>query len=339
MDAPVQIRSAVVRTLQRGLPFSQDGLPKGIYRADLIDPASNPQDDVYVLEDQNAAAFMELSYEEGFPALPDGRPFWFKMEFEPSDAFNAFQQYVDLGNHSPRSMTELLFNPEMISLANSRNQTEQEFQSQLLEWYHTYYWKLRTRAHDLYKEAAYRHIRVRRATNLEENHFQTAQRLYKKVMDVFEGEGSAEKFWDALTPKEALDFFKTVVQLQRISVGLPAAGPSGQAASKEGDPITNFEMQFRQIAKRNTATDGAVIDVNGNLLTPLDGLMKDALDDPESSQLLQEIIIRQSSRVQGKSPDSTRPALTDPAVKTDHEMAEQEAEVVSKMFGLGKSTK
>jgi hypothetical protein len=54
--------------------------------------------------DQGAlhAAQLVLNWDEGFPTLPDGRPMWHRMDFEPMDAYYAFEAYLHLGKSGAR---------------------------------------------------------------------------------------------------------------------------------------------------------------------------------------------------------------------------------------------
>src|SRR6185437_1996462 len=117
----------VLREAARRLGTNSLGLPDGFYRPDLLPTdrevlernrqrakrrqGTTPQSptqtasasinynpaDYEVDDDVLEMAYTPLEYDQGFPQLPDGRPFWEQMEFEPDDAFTAFQAYVAQG--------------------------------------------------------------------------------------------------------------------------------------------------------------------------------------------------------------------------------------------------
>src|SRR3972149_2029577 len=81
-----------VLLLQRAipaLPVTAEGLPIGFYRVDLL-PEQSPGD---AKEEAQALrnAYTDLNFDHGYPTLSDGRPFWYKLDYEPGFAFGAFQ--------------------------------------------------------------------------------------------------------------------------------------------------------------------------------------------------------------------------------------------------------
>src|SRR5690606_8394367 len=61
------------------------------------------------LREDLKAAFIPLNYDEGFPTLPDGQPFWDRFEFEPMQYHTAFQAYLQMPivNRGVRSLSDL----------------------------------------------------------------------------------------------------------------------------------------------------------------------------------------------------------------------------------------
>jgi hypothetical protein len=55
-------------------------------------------------ERQLRLAFVPLHYDEGYPVLPNGKPFWQQFEFEPRDAFTGFQCYLKQGATGSRQL-------------------------------------------------------------------------------------------------------------------------------------------------------------------------------------------------------------------------------------------
>jgi len=119
---------------------------------------------------------------------------------------------------------------------------------------------------------------------LEDDHYIKAQRLFDKAMMYME----TQEFLDQLTPKAAIDLMKTVVQIQRMSVGL---SPTGGKASKDDSesPATSLEVTMRNVRppSESGGSSGTVgSDADGN---PINGAI---LEDPETTHLVQELFIK-----------------------------------------------
>ena len=129
MGAPDQVATAPASTsgfplpyrailLQRAfghIPVTAEGLPVGYYRVDLLPTTyEKPEVEAHSLR----SAYVDLSFEHGYPTLGDGRPFWHKLEFEPGFAYGAFQIYLDSLNEGPRELTQLAQNEELIRIAS-----------------------------------------------------------------------------------------------------------------------------------------------------------------------------------------------------------------------------
>ncbi len=285
-------RAMTISAAARFIPHTTEGLPAGFYRADLI--ADDLTASAARLPSATEAAFVPLNYQEGFPALPDGRPFWNKLDYEPPAAFAAFELYVGLASDGPRYVAALLQSPELQRLYG------ESLSLQLLQEMHTlYYWKERARAADLYQEATNRHIRMRRAQNMQDYHFTQSDTLLRKVMDQL---NTAETF-DAMKhdPQVLLSAMEKLVKIQRVSVGLPSAAPL-PAASQE-TPFS-FEMVMRQMIQQEasqsraegTNSSSTTIDQEGRVVSSTDNLLRGALHSPDTSKLMQELIIKMSTR-------------------------------------------
>lgn len=221
-------------------------------------------------------AFVPLTYSEGFPTLPDGLPFWDQLDFEPSDVYLAFRGYLDRGRMGARQLSSLEGAPDIPeSVATLKT---------LQESFHLYYWKFRARAYDMFELAALRRARERRALLLEDDHYFVAQRLMKVVKLYLMG----DEFRDLLTPKVALDALKTVVQLQRISSGLPAHGPAEPDTKEPPAPAASFEVILRNLV--DPRDEKPIIDGDTGKV-----IMERALQDPETASLAQELVIRLNS--------------------------------------------
>lgn len=262
------------------LPRTPGGHLAAMLRMDLLPPEEITEASI-VPQD----AYTMINHDEGFPALPDGRPLWFKLDCEPEDLFAAFGVYVDLIDSGPRHIAQLLESTELKSLMNGSLTMDT-----LRNAYYMYYWKDRALAHDMFQDAAYRHIRVRRALSTEDKSHVLASKMLAKLETIFE----KSNFWDIIEndPAVALQYLEKLTRIQRISAGLPAAAPGGEV-SEEG---SSFEMIMRRVQENNSpvaeAGSNVLIDESGRLVSDNKGFMQGALHDPKTSKMMQEVIIR-----------------------------------------------
>lgn len=242
-------------------------------------------------------AFMPLQFDEGFPAFDNGRPFWGRLEFEPADAYEAFQKYLQMSlgrastlegsgedeeydGKSASGMRDISALASDICPQDSKLlQLIQRFQ----EYYHLYYWGMRSHAYDLCRVAQHRTMQEARAIESQDEHYVVSRRLRHRLMQYMDDD---EDFWDMMTPKTGLDMFKTLTQLERVSAGLPAAGPGGPGGrnsniEEHGKP---FEVTLRTVAQTNRRITNVSESDEDNVLNR-------ALEDPESTEILQKLII------------------------------------------------
>jgi hypothetical protein len=167
-----------------------------------------------------------------------------------------------------------------------------------------YYWKDRARAYDTFQEAAYRHIRTRRALATEDHAYLKSSAYLEKVEGVFEN----PEFWKQLEydPKVALDFFKELLKIKRISAGMPAAAPMGEEGSS-----STFEMIMRKVQEETRSglalnggagdedggEGGLTLDSSGRVINrPGAEFMRAVLESPDSAKSMQEVIIRMTQQ-------------------------------------------
>lgn len=270
------------------------------------------------------ASYVELVFDHGYPAMPNGMPFWHKMEFETGFAFAAFQMFLEIGDDGPRQLFELANNRELLQVAKSQAQrdlTTTELGFQLQEYFIVHYWHSRAKAYDLYKEAALRHQRLRKADKMEEKHFKIAGIILEKLEAYF----GTEEFMNEMTPKTAMDALAKLVAIQRVSVGLPASGPlSVQQQPQE----TSFEMIMRSIAQKQGAASEGIGAGFGAGTSHTKQMIDQILTDPDSAKSIQEVIIKISTAHAGveatpekRFPGKIRPAeVIDDATVIDNEL-------------------
>lgn len=261
----------------------------GMFRPDLLLATATPQDYAHVSAFPEEA-FVEFSYEEGFPALAEGRPIWMRLPWESENAFAAFDVYLNSVEEGPRQVADLLYNGELLQIMGEELTLEN-----LRNSYYLYYWKDRVRAYDLYKEASYRHIRMRRALHTEDHAYVQATAMLSKLNGTFE----KQEFWDQLgnDPKVALDFFDKLIKIRRVAAGLPAAAP------EEDQRTSSFELVMRKVQEEVRAGEqqgslesGVTVDASGRVLADGKDFLRDALQDPRTAKMTQELIIKMTQQ-------------------------------------------
>lgn len=284
-------RTQLIQRAARNLPVTAEGLPVGYYRTDLLPqrPPQSAQEEIDALR----SAYVDLNFIHGYPTLPDGRPFWHKLDFEAAFAYGAFQVFLDTIDDGPRAVDALAQNQELLQIARqiyAPGQSQNEFgpaelNKILQEVAITNYWRPRSKAYDLYKDAAHRHVRLRRQIRVEDEHFVLAQNLLAqlkaKVLD-------SPDFFEKLEPKVALDMLNKLVGIMRVSAGLPSTGPLSQ---KETPEETTFEMILRRLG-RETSLSGALDGGHGGLGMGPDSPLSRVLDDPHTTGMLQEVVLK-----------------------------------------------
>ncbi len=242
-----------------------------------------------------SSAFVPLQYDEGFPAFENGISFWERLSYEPVEAFQVFQRYTFMAQGTPTKEDE----DEYTGTAARGNRSISDLVMQLYptaddtkllmmvdkfkEYYHLYYWGLRVKAYDLFRVTQYRQSQEVRALETQDDHYIQSRAMRHRLVQYM---GSDEEFWDLMTPKVAIDMHKHLTQLERISAGVPAAGPTAHESENRGQ---TFEMAFRTFAQdQNNAAlteEGDTVSEDGEVLTR-------ALQDPAATKVLQELIIR-----------------------------------------------
>jgi hypothetical protein len=311
-DISKMSRLSTFRDISRSLPMNEYGLPKFFYRADLIPEdlfLRPPEEQISLLE----AATIDINYLEGFPAYDSQAAIWSQMEFEPDDAYEAFKQYLAQGQHQGiRRLESLLQNNEYLQHVPHHYRSL----TKLTELHTYYYWAPRTKAADLFEQAASSKLRERRILSIQDRHYLESERLLKTLKDKYFDRidpETGEYIWiEEMTPKVALEFLDKLVKIQRISLGLPAHGLS----NPEDDGIqrhASVEVTLKQIARRATDPEAA------NALNGTSGFDM-LLADPETAMLAQQLIVRIGSG--SSSPDSTSRSINSTSRSTNKDSNE-----------------
>ena len=336
-------RAGLLQRATPRIPLTAEGLLVGFYRVDLLPFARAQSQSQAEAQAEEASAlrnaYVDLSYEYGYPTLASGSPFWYKLDFEPSFAFASFQAYLELINEGPREISKLASNPELLhvggalALANGTSAststsatatatatatgsepsfTSAHLQRQLYEYSILYCWRQRAKAYDLYKEAAYRHMRLKRQINIEDSHYQLACNLLATLK---ERVLNTPAFWEVLStsPKASIDFLSKLVAIQRVSVGLPASGP---LPTKETPEDMTFEMIMRSLGTKQAQGDSAGAGGGGYGGAASSGrsALQTVLEDPDTARQLQEVIIRVTrSQTQARSDQASADTSPSPS--------------------------
>ncbi len=230
-----------------------------------------------------AAAYEEIQYDEGFPALLDGAPLWSQLPYEPTDAYTCFQAYLQMPDvcEGVRLMIDL---PELMvrnELLDVNGHTFRDYTPKFRIFHQIYNWQARAKAYDLFKVAAHRKQMELRSITMAESHYTKSSGLMTKLLDYMEG----EDFWDMITPKVGIDMFKTLQASQRVAVGLPSTGPLTAAQTNGHAGMQPFEVILRSLAQEENNQEALTDDGSAQL-------QKKLTSDPKTLKLAQELVVR-----------------------------------------------
>jgi hypothetical protein len=267
MYSLIHDRRTLLDQLVKTIPLNPYGLPEFIYRPDLLDPARfdhfPTNEEARALQEVLGSAIINLTYQEGFPALPSGLPFWANLEWEDHDGYKTFTEYLE--QPGVRSLHALQGLPL----------------DQGLDWFTLNYWSWRAKSFDLYQAAHEQRMRIRRILHTEGAHYELAEKLLKQVRGRVNS--FTEDELDQIDPMSAVNMMEKLVRVQRISLGLAAAGAMDEgkgAAARQPLPI---EQQMRKLTKDSQFEEQRRQDD-----TEIDILR----DSPEALEMAQELILK-----------------------------------------------
>jgi len=269
----IETRADLMQQLAVNLPLNELGLPKIVYRADLLDwrlfcgasPRGSDVTERYrTLQQFLDMATLWLSYTEGFPTLPTGEPLWAKLPFEDAEHYAAFTDYCI--TPGARQLAKLIRYPL----------------DHVTSWYHEDYWAIRVKCYDMLNVIHAAKVREQRVMACEDDHYIQAEAMLNKMKSKMN-----EVNWDNLVedPKQFVEVMEKIVKLQRISLGLSSMG---NADGKREIQSESLEVTMRRIAQPNLVEDKAG-----------DGGMdvRALLRNPEALASAQELIIRMSKTI------------------------------------------
>lgn len=280
----VGAKGEAFRILNQSLPINNYHLPEYIYRADLIpenilSPHISHDDRRLIME----GAELSITFYHGYPAINENQPFWERLQYEPTEAYDAYLLYLELPEKSQHSNPIRLL--PHVSAITGRNISE------VTEWCHIYYWHHRARAYDLFLAAAHRKQREQRIMSIEGKHFKMAEIALDKINTLLEAKLDKEvrEFAadpDAETdskPKDLVSMAKDLIAIQRISVGLPANGVEKLDITERGPRNAQPHEIYKHIAK-----EGAGDEQPQQRSAEMDSL----LSNPEDLASIQSLLVR-----------------------------------------------
>jgi len=304
---PFQTKGELAALLASKLPLNSHELPDGIFRTDLLPspetieylpPKTNPHNLVnpqaliqaefppdYDYSDPNNfdevslsqihQSYIPLSYADGYPIQPNGFPVWERLSFEPPECYRAFEDYLEQGNHSARQIHTLIKTSDSKSdpvSTRSGPPSEQltSTKHEMFEWANLYFWRLRSRAYDLFQVAFERHLRAKRAVQFQDDSYITSVRL----ANIAETYLTSPACGAEMNPKIALDALRLSQQMGRDALGLSKTRNSGggKGGGSDSSEITiDIKTQLQRLGVQEDDIDPktiAELEKRGISLTP-----------------------------------------------------------------------
>lgn len=311
---PLSQKANVIKELTRTVSTNEYGLPNHIYRADMI-PANYNELSAQERGEILDIAAQQLEYDQGFPTVASGEPFWGKLPFETTEAYNAFVQYLELTmpEATNANAAEEMMNPNLSantvvshnesSRAHTRSPIRQLHilapivgidTASLLSYSYMFYWTQRAQAYDLFLVACHRKRKERLTLELEGQHYKMSSQLLQTSSQILENalaeiankdytERDITCEWKM---RDVTDVMWKMFQMQRISLGLSPTGGGGKSQSSEAPQNASVEVTLKNIA----AEAGIQASVEEKGLD--NNTSEQILQDPEALLAAQELIIK-----------------------------------------------
>jgi len=303
-DSSKKTKASVYQAEAAKIPTNDLGLPTYIYRPDIIPTDLN----TYTPEQRTAilqAASVPIQYDGGIPTFESGAHFWSQFAWEPGDAYIDFQRYVDMptldanvtnaisgsvdSKASDRASIQISVR-DLNSLAelypSQNGLSTYERAETLRETAILYCWHQRVKAYDLFIAAAYRKWREQKVYSVEQSHFRIAETIISKANQALMARFEDPDLINEIKSKDLLDMLKTMITVQRESVGLTSAARAG-SGDADAPKNASLEVTLRSIAKGAGEESKSFQD---------DSKIQELLDDPDSLFKAQELIIKMNSR-------------------------------------------
>lgn len=255
-------KAVAMREINKSIPCNEYGLPTFFYRSDLM-----PYELGTLTQAEVDNCVVRLSYDDGYPTFNDGHLFWQQLPAESFADFLLFQRYLDQAMELGLRQIQLLAMDNQVSLEKVNALS------------HEYCWAPRAKAYDLFKVAADRKKRELRSRNLEDHHYNIAEDLLSTLKAKLADTGDIFK---DLSGKELLECLRLLINIQRVSNGLPQNGNAGAVPFNPDAALGGKEL-MEEITKGLDRSD-AGLGLNHNL--------QELLKDPNFAFEAQSIILR-----------------------------------------------
>jgi len=256
-------RGDAIAILSKNIEQNQFGLPTHFIRSDLLPSLLTGS----VAQDEVDSASVGLFYNEGYPTLASGTPFWNQLPHEPQSSHNLFQRYIDQAEEHGIRQLDLLSAQEGTGLEVLR------------QCYLEFYWSSRARAYDLFIVAAEERKRQLRTRKMESDHYTRAETLLATLETRFKD----PEWIEELDAKEAIEAMDTLIKLMRLSVGLTGQYASSLPKDRLPDGASVQSIMEHITRGANLSQEGS-----DNFTAKLQAL----LSDEDSGMVLQEAILK-----------------------------------------------
>lgn len=168
--------------------------------------------------DELNLAQVDILYDESFPTMGSGMPFWSPFDWEERDAFLALEVYLTMPTANLQGVRRLADIPAALAMKGVEVTLVQ-----IKTWYYAHYWQWRAKAYDIFRQAQWQLQQQERSRAVVDLQYARAQKIMGRLMEYMEDE---EEFWGLMTPIAAINLFKEAIKLERLSAGLPAGSPA-----------------------------------------------------------------------------------------------------------------
>lgn len=238
----------------------------------------------HILQDPPAEAFIPLQYHEGFPTV-NGLPFWERLDGEFFEYYDLFKKYREIIYSDLKTVTRAHNEYSVRSFFLVAKETGIKVQI-IRTLANIYHWNLRAKAYDIYKKVRIEAAKQREIMVMENKHAEAARRIFAQC------EQFLMNNMEQMDPKTALQWFKTAVQLERLSLGLPPEAPV-QQHKNQGQPMINVNTRVQSLGTHTHTDSGIIIEgIDPSEVSPIappssNGTDADGADLDNMEQVLQ----------------------------------------------------
>lgn len=227
------------QNLQRATPRDQNG-----FLTHLLDHNHIPPDINERTGSKHEAlinnAKLPLTMLEGYLSLNTpthfSHPVWSQLPHEPDSYFSAFRHYLLSHDRSLQSAQETLppgFTPFTLK-----------------EAYILFYWVERARAYDIQRPVAAARLRDQRILMAEDQHYLLSQQLLSGLTLELRhrADDMDDRPYATMKTAEVFNAILASVEMQRVSIGLPAKGPKLKENGFTPNPHAGIDRNIRESA-------------------------------------------------------------------------------------------